>query len=127
LALFRRFQRATGGMDRNGGGGGGGESGGVLRRAAATASGVPNARLPAGTAIYNAAITACGRGSYTEEALEIFQEMSERGVPRNEVRRRQRRPWVCFVVFFSVAAEGRKGLFRSGLPTENDDRFYLRC
>lgn len=71
LDLFRRFQRATDG------------TGGASPRAAGAAGdkgGVP------GTAIYNAVITACGRGLFTEEALAFFLEMGERGVPRDEVR-----------------------------------------
>lgn len=39
-----------------------------------------------GTVSYNAAITACARGMRTEEALSLFREMGDRGVPRDEVR-----------------------------------------
>lgn len=80
LDLFRRFQRATDGTDR-----------GALPPAPA-AGGKGKGNVP-GTAIYNAVITACARGLFTEEALAFFLEMGERGVPRDEVRAAAQRPF----------------------------------
>lgn len=86
LGLFRRFQRAApGGSTGRGGPLGGGAA--LPRAATGAATAAAKVAAVPGTATYNAVITACARGLFTEEALEFFLEMAERGVPQDEVRR----------------------------------------
>ncbi|CAM9984248.1 unnamed protein product, partial [Ectocarpus fasciculatus] len=98
LDLFRRFQLATDGTDR-----------GALPPAPA-AGGKGKGNVP-GTAIYNAVITACARGLFTEEALAFFLEMGERGVPRDEV---------TYTATIDACARG--GLSRRGLDLLSEMR-----
>ncbi|CAM9402970.1 unnamed protein product [Ectocarpus sp. 13 AM-2016] len=92
LDLFRRFQRATDG------------TGGASPPAAAGAAGDKAEGIAPGTAIYNAVITACARGLFTEEALAFILEMGERGVRRDEG---------TYTAAIDACARG--GLWRRGL------------
>ncbi|CAM9253487.1 unnamed protein product [Hapterophycus canaliculatus] len=90
LALFRNFRRAAAGGGGSEAIGGGRMREGVAPRPAVTAgaagaaaAATAEAVVP-GTAIFNAVITACAKGLYTEEALGFFVEMAELGVPRDE-------------------------------------------
>ncbi|CBN78462.1 conserved unknown protein [Ectocarpus siliculosus] len=99
LDLFRRFQRATDGI------------GGASPPAAAGAAGDNAKGFAPGTAIYNAVITACARGLFTEEALAFFLEMGERGVRRDEV---------TYTAAIDACARG--GLWQRGLDLLSEMR-----
>ncbi|CAM9817139.1 unnamed protein product [Ectocarpus sp. 4 AP-2014] len=99
LDLFRRFQRATDG------------TGGASPPSAAGAAGDKAEGVAPGTAIYNAVITACARGLFTEEALAFFLEMGERGVCRDEG---------TYTAAIDACARG--GLWRRGLDLLSEMR-----